>query len=496
MQEAVFICCPQMEPNSNSMMKNKLTLFLAALSSALFGVGCVAPVETASGILLPTKTAINKRQLEETGIRKLVPRETVTLPAATKPGSVSAGEKLAAIKNSFWAVNKHLDQGGSFYLYLSTEQMLAKLDGYLDTITAFADFAGEQLNEQERQQMAMAIDMGRTVYEQSGLRDISGFGASSFALKPGLNRNVVVLHHYAEKREGLLWKLLGAQAHEQEVLKLLPADTVFAFHADADVVGGFNWLQDFMKNTAPPEMVAEFAKMLATASQEFNFENLLKSIDGELGFFVTLNDRKRVAIPLPDAPVEMKIDIPEPAFAIVLKVKDDQLFNLLTEQLQNPELGELIEETKETKEGDVRLFTVTTPPLPVEIDVSPTLMKAGNYLILTSNSKLAKDILAVKTGQNKGLAGTAEFKQMAGDMDLKGNQMYYLSGKVAKEYGSLMKTFIKFAEAEAPDDPEIKQQLEMVKKFYLPSENMPAASQLGIMRLTNEGIVFESRQQR
>ena len=229
MQEAVFICCPQMEPNSNSMMKTKLTLFVAALSSALFGVGCVAPVETASGILLPTKTVINKRQLEETGKRKLVPRETVTLPAATKPGSVSAGEKLAAIKNSFWAVNKHLDLGGSFYLYLSTEQMLAKLDGYLDTITAFADFAGEQLNEQERQQMAMAIDMGRTVYEQSGLRDISGFGASSFALKPGLNRNVVVLHHYAEKREGLLWKLLGAQAHEQEVLKLLPADTVFAF---------------------------------------------------------------------------------------------------------------------------------------------------------------------------------------------------------------------------------------------------------------------------
>ena len=123
-------------------------------------------------------------------------------------------------------------------------------------------------------------------------------------------------------------------------------------------------------------------------------------------------------------------------------------------------------------------------------------MKAGNYLILTSNSKLAKDILAVKTGQNKGLAGAAEFKQMAGNMDLKGNQMYYLSGKVAKEYGSLMKTFIKFAEAEAPDDPEIKQQLEMVKKFYLPSENMPTASQLGIMRLTNEGIVFESRQQR
>ena len=30
-------------------------------------------------------------------------------------------QKKAAIENSFWAVNQHLDLGGSFYLYMSTE---------------------------------------------------------------------------------------------------------------------------------------------------------------------------------------------------------------------------------------------------------------------------------------------------------------------------------------------------------------------------------------
>ena len=410
----------------------------------------------------------------------------------SKPAASPAGQKQAAIRNSFWAVNQHLDQGGSFYLYLSTEQMLAKLDGYMDQITAMADLAGQELGEREKQQIAMAIDMGRTAYEQSGLRDISGFGASSFALESGLNRNVMVMHHYAEKQEGLIWKLVGGQAHEQEVLKLLPANTAFAFHADADVVASFNWVRDFLTNTAPPEVVAQFAQGLAQANQMFNFENLLKSTGGELGFFVTLNAQKRIPIPLPDAPAELKLDFPEPALAVVIKVKDDQLLKLITAQLQNPELAEMI---KETREGDVTLYTMTTPPLPVEIDVSPTLMMSGNYLVLTSNTQLAKDILAVQSGKDKGLAGTAEFKRLAGDMDLKGNQLHFLSAEIGKEYGKLMEAVMKAAEAQAGElaGPSEKQMMELIKKLYIGDENTPASSQLGIVRVMGEGIVFESR---
>jgi hypothetical protein len=333
--------------------------------------------------------------------------------------------------------------------------------------------------------------MGRTAYEQSGLQDISGLGASSFALESGLNRNMLVLHHYAEKKDGLIWKLMGTTAHEQEVLKLLPANTAFAAHADADVVAGFNWLRDFITNTAPPEVVAEFAKALAQANQTVNFENLLKSTGGELGFFITLDSQKRVAIPLPDAPAGVKIDFPEPALAVVLKVKDDQLLQLITAQLKNPELAEMV---KETKEGDVTLYTMTTPPLPVEIDVSPTLMMAGDYLILTSNVQLAKDILAVHSGKNKGLAGTAEFKRLADDMDLKGNQLHFMSATISREYGAIMKTLMNAAEAEAPQrGPTEQQMLEMMKKLYLPDEKAKPSSQLAVMRVTAEGIVFESR---
>ena len=426
---------------------------------------------------------------------KQTANETVTGESKSKPivkpGSDPATQKQAAIKNSFWEVNKHLDQGGSFFVYLSTEQMLTTLDGYLDTIGSFADMAGREFGPDNQQQIAMVLDMARTAYEQSGIRDVSGLGASSFALEKNLNRDVIVLHHYAEKRDGLMWKLLGNAAHDQDVLKLFPADTVLAMHGDADVVAGFNWLQDFLKNTAPPPVVAQFAEALAEANQMFNFENLLKSTDGELGLFVTLDAKKRIAVPLPDAPPAVKLSFPAPAAAVVLRVKDDQLLNLVTAQLKNPEVAEMVQES--TVDG-VKLYTIAVPPIPVEIDLSPTIMKSGNYLILTSSTQLAKDILAMKGDPAKGLAGTAEFKKLAGDMDLKGNQFHFLSSRVYGEYGALMKTVIKAAEAEAPNrGPEHQEMLKLMKKIYPPKDDEVLASQLGILRVTPEGIVFESR---
>ena len=42
MQEAGFARNPQLEPNSKSMMKTKLTLFVTVLAAALFGMGCAS----------------------------------------------------------------------------------------------------------------------------------------------------------------------------------------------------------------------------------------------------------------------------------------------------------------------------------------------------------------------------------------------------------------------------------------------------------------------
>ena len=411
------------------------------------------------------------------------------MASRVKSETVPAGQKKAAIQNSFWSVNQYLDQGGNFYLYMSTEQVLSKLDELLDGFSAVADAAGSQLGEVERQQMTMAMDMGRTAYEKIGVRDISGLGMSSFAAEKNLNRNVMVLHHYPEKKDGLIWKVMGAQSHEQQILKMLPSDTVMAFQADLDLVTGFDWLRKFITDTAPPDVVAEFARGLAQMNQEVGFEDLFRSTDGEMGVFVTLNDNKRIPIPLPpDAPQGLNLDIAEPAIAITLKVKDEQLMGFIMQMLKNPELTDML---GQSKEGDVTLYTLTPPELPLPIDLSPTLMQAGDYIILTTSQKLAKDILAVKAGKNEGLVGTAEFKRLKGDMDLKGNQLSFMSSRLGKEYGKLQKLGMSAVEEQMKAGDLAEQKMfEMMKKFS--GMNGEPASQLAVMRVTPEGIVMES----
>jgi hypothetical protein len=53
MQEAGFACYPQLEPNSKSMMKTKLTPFVAILAAALFGIGCAStePAFVSNGLV-------------------------------------------------------------------------------------------------------------------------------------------------------------------------------------------------------------------------------------------------------------------------------------------------------------------------------------------------------------------------------------------------------------------------------------------------------------
>jgi len=48
MQEAGFACYPQLEPDSKSMMKTKLTLFVTAIAAALFFGGCASTEQSGS----------------------------------------------------------------------------------------------------------------------------------------------------------------------------------------------------------------------------------------------------------------------------------------------------------------------------------------------------------------------------------------------------------------------------------------------------------------
>jgi hypothetical protein len=87
--------------------------------------------------------------------------------------------------------------------------------------------------------------------------------------------------------------------------------------------------------------------------------------------------------------------------------------------------------------------------------------------------------------------GTAEFKRLKGDMDLKGNQLSFMSSRLGKEYGKLQKLGMSAVEEQMKAGDLAEQKMfEMMKKFS--GMNGEPASQLAVMRVTPEGIVMES----
>ena len=382
--------------------------------------------------------------------------------------------KVAARPTSMAAVTKHLDFGGSFYIYMSTEQILEMANEVGADIAKLVEQiapAGE-----EKAQIQLALNLIKRGWRDSGLGDVSGLGASSFAVERGLNRNVAFLHHHPGKGDGLIWKMFGTQPHEQGGLKLMPASTLMAVHTDLDTALILNWLKDFIKNSGIPPLADEFEQGLEQANQQIGLEKLLATLDGEVGFVITLDDEKKITLPItPNQPVQ----IGHPGLVLSAKVKDQQILQFILQMLKAQDMP-----VQQTVAGGVTLHTIPVPAeLPPGVDVAPTLFVSGGYLIVTSSQALAKEVIAVQQGQDSGLAGTPEFKKLAGSTDLKGNGISFVSSRYMTEFSRMMKGIM----AESGGTL-----IEVTTTKWM-SHPMLQSSGLSITRVHPDGILAEAR---
>src|ERR1043166_10188581 len=70
------------------------------------------------------------------------------------------------------------------------------------------------------------------------------------------------------------------------------------------------------------------------------FDQLLASLGGEYGVILTLDDAKKVPIPLGG---DQTLQIPEPGLVIVVKVKDNIIFDRIEKLLgENPQMSQQI----------------------------------------------------------------------------------------------------------------------------------------------------------
>jgi hypothetical protein len=130
---------------------------------------------------------------------------------------------------------------------------------------------------------------------------------------------------------------------------------------------------------------------------------LLGSLKGGYGILLTLDPSRTVQIPVPQTGM---IEIPEPGLLIAIKVKDDQLFDLVDRSLKNMPMVTSIE-----KNG---LKARTMPfPVPLPIAFKPTIARYDEYLFIASSDELVQRIVEVKEGRKPGIKSTEEFKRLA-----------------------------------------------------------------------------------
>jgi hypothetical protein len=325
---------------------------------------------------------------------------------------------VSASKTSFDEVTSQLDPGGNFYIYLSTAQWLenlsSKTEQWRDSLSSMPDVTADQ-----KEKIDQAFTVLNHVIQDSGIQDLSGLGASSIEIEPGLFRNKAVLHHYPDKGSGFMWQLAGQPPHPLDGLDLLPTDTAMAIFTDANVPLLWTVAQQEAKNSGIPDAGAQIQKLPAEFEKRtgIKWDQFLSSLGGEFGLVLTLDPSNTVTLPYPPS---NPATVPNPALMLVVKVNDDTIYNRIDQALKEKQLGTAVD-----KPG-FKMRTVPLP-LPLQIQLRPSAASSAGYLLIASDDDLIKSALDVKNGKEPGLKSTGEFKRLSQNLPTEGNHFSYAS---------------------------------------------------------------------
>jgi len=380
----------------------------------------------------------------------------VGLRAADSAASTDATARLGMApaqvvqETSFDEVARHLDPGGTLYLYVAAEQWLKGLSG---KVAAWENElkALPGLDTEDQQNLERGFSMAGRLIRNSGLESISGLGLSGISIGDGFYRTRAILHRYPDSEPGYLWSLGGAAPHPLRGLELLPGDTAMAGFFDLDLAGLWRAIEADLQAAGITEAVTAMRELNANVEEATGSTLVqhLESLGAEHGFLLTLDDAHQVAVPLPSG---SNVQIPEPGLAIVFRAKDHRLFEWLEALLgQNPEVIS-------TERGDARLRTLPVP-LPVPLSFRPTLVRNGEHLMLTSTDRLAGMILEVQEGKQPGLKTSAEFQRLARGMPSEGNQFSFVSSRLAAAIGKFQEAMLASAPPEQQEPARLLQRL-------------------------------------
>ena len=225
-------------------------------------------------------------------------------------------------------------------------------------------------------------------------------------------------------------------------------------------------------------------KMPAEVVSTSPVDAVLAQYGGELGLYLTLDQQR----PLPFKQGSQSMDLPRPGIVLVVKASEGiQLKNLLLPLATGLPEGVL---NHSTVAGTV-VYTLNPPEeLPIKMKLAPSLFQVGDHFVLVSDLALAKEVLAVHQGTQPGLAGTASFKRLSAGMELKGQQVQFVSPRAAEMAAGLKQLVpVLLQRSEMPEEG-----LNFFKSLTDQLLNEEGASgHLAVLKLDAEGLMFDGR---
>ena len=211
---------------------------------------------------------------------------------------------------------------------------------------------------------------------------------------------------------------------------------------------------------------------------------VLAQYGGELGLYLTLDQQR----PLPFQQGSQSMDLPRPGIVLVVKASEGiQLKNLLLPLATESPEGMLTHSTV----ADTVVYTLNPPEeLPIKMKLAPSVFQVGDHFVLVSDLALAKEVLAVHQGTQPGLAGTAAFQRLSAGMELKGQQLQFVSPRAAEMAVGLKQLVpVLLQQSEMPEEG-----LSFFKSLTDELLNEEGASgHLAVLKLDAEGLMFDGR---
>jgi hypothetical protein len=352
----------------------------------------------------------------------------------SNPAKALSGASAGKIGHQRVAAN--LDSDGLIYLYWNAEKALGELDKRLGSVgeTALSD---PTLSPAENSSLRQKFDLGIRLLHNSGLQGVKAFGFSSREIEPGLFLNKS--YTYLPDRSGFLWDTFAKAPHDFQFLKMIPENTEgFAFF-DCDLALFWGAVSKELVSSEIPE-AARWQQHFSQQVQAFtglSLDDVLASLGDQVGIILTLNRKTMVKIPVGAEQYEL----PEPAAALVWKVRNDKLFDRLDALFSlNPKVSKI-------DDPNLRLRVMQgVAELPY---LTPTLARFGDYLIVSSSEKLVRGMMEAESGKPNGMRSSADFQALSVGLPEKGNSVAY----VAKSLQQTLSELLKFAQLRESANP-------------------------------------------